>query len=507
MRKGIATSLILVLACPVATAFEVEFATPATIEGASTVSGTQWLALRLPAGAEVQLAMQGAGRVVETNVTYHATVTTPATFFESPPFDTSSSFALVQQKVTLRAAPGGATLAIAHEGMIATQGRMVVAPLETARGTASLVDEGGARPVWSSWSKENGAGVALQGPKIGIQLRDLPVDAVEWFNMDVACSAAGDCPSGGGPYQIDVAFAGTTASSTSHVFERLEAPALLTAHLPSVAMAVGGATLDVSVDGRVHLPVAAGTTCPDCPPLQDQTLALSGEISLTQVRHSGDGFVATVDGRFDSARIDETWVSPESLRGASAMAVAVVGAGLLLKLGLAPLFTRLSKQEALEHPKRQSIFAYVQEHPGANFREVARSTGIAAGTVRHHLTVLERAGHLVERQHLGTVRLFENHGKFDHNWADVVFLREPPLAQVHDWLKEHVGSPQKSVLEAFEKQGWSRSTTQHRLARLVEGGLVSIRLQGRLKIYSVVERVAFKATLASPAMPGMLPLA
>lgn len=140
--------------------------------------------------------------------------------------------------------------------------------------------------------------------------------------------------------------------------------------------------------------------------------------------------------------------------------------------------------ETLLHPRRQAIYEYVQRNPGASFREVARNTGLASGTVRHHLTVLERAGGLVEHPHQGTVRLFENHGKFDDNWADVVLLREPALAQLHAWMQANPHCPQKDALEAMERLGWSRSTTQHRLVRLAEGGLITIRLQGRLKIYS-----------------------
>ena len=147
-------------------------------------------------------------------------------------------------------------------------------------------------------------------------------------------------------------------------------------------------------------------------------------------------------------------------------------------------FTKLGKEEALEHPRRKVIFEYIRQHPGANFREVARNTGIASGTVRHHLNVLERSGQIVEHPHGSTVRLFENHGKFNDNWSDVVLLREPALGVVHAWLKANPASPQKAVLEAMEAHGWSRSTTQHRLARLVNGGLATIRLQGRLKIYS-----------------------
>ena len=136
-----------------------------------------------------------------------------------------------------------------------------------------------------------------------------------------------------------------------------------------------------------------------------------------------------------------------------------------------------------EHPRRTRIFAYIQSHPGATFREVARATAVAMGTARHHLSVLKRRGAIMERGHRGTTRFFENHGKFEVSWPFVVLLREAPLRRLHDWLAAHPGAPQKEVLEAMEGIGWSRSTTQHRLQRLVDGGVLELRPQGRLKVY------------------------
>lgn len=212
---------------------------------------------------------------------------------------------------------------------------------------------------------------------------------------------------------------------------------------------------------------------------------------------------ATIDGQFTSAKLDEGSIVPSLLTGSlvtGAAAAAAASAAFILKILLAPLFTRLTKDQALEHPRRKQIFEYIQQHPGANFREVARNTNIAAGTVRHHLNVLERSELVVEHAHGSTVRLFENHGRFQHNWSDLVLLREPALGKLHEWLKAHPNSPQKAVLEGMEAEQWSRSTTQHRLSRLVDGGVVAIRLQGRLKMYSVIDRSA----APPPRPPGLL---
>lgn len=321
---------------------------------------------------------------------------------------------------------------------------------------------------------------------------------VEWFGMDVTCEGPLKfCPSGGGMSSLRVGQGQTFTGIDSYTFESVAAPVSLSGALQPTFVLVGGSVLDASVIGSIKLPLATAVDCSQCAPVSRQTLFAEGQFTFSDIVTQDDGFSANLDGDIYAARINEEWVSPEQLGFFGTAAAATAGIALIIKFLLAPLFTRLSKSQALEHPRRKAIYEYVAQYPGANFREVARGTGIATGTVRHHLTILERSGHLVERAHNGTVRLFENHGKFDHNWSDLVLLREPPLQAVHDWLKAHPQSPQKDILEALEQVGWSRSTTQHRLVRLVEGGLVSIRLQGRLKIYSVVERIAPKPTLAS----------
>jgi len=217
----------------------------------------------------------------------------------------------------------------------------------------------------------------------------------------------------------------------------------------------------------------------------NKTLSVQGHVVLTDLSHDDRGKLsARLGGDIQAARLDEQALDP-SLLGKTVSATVGVSLIILgLKVVATALFTRL-KSDPLEHPRRRRIFEYIQAHPGATFREVARGAEIATGTTRHHLTILKRHGTIMEKPHGSTTRFFENHGKFEANWADVVLLREPPLKLLHDWLALHPEVPQKDVLEAMAVHGWSRSTTQHRLQRLVEGGVADLRLQGRLKIYKV----------------------
>jgi len=156
----------------------------------------------------------------------------------------------------------------------------------------------------------------------------------------------------------------------------------------------------------------------------------------------------------------------------------------LLKLVAWPLFTRLGGPEALEQPNRRALHALIVADPGINFRELSRRSGIAAGTVRHHLTMLARAGLVVEKG-FGATRRFFPVGRADGAWEHVVLMREPGLRELHGWIEAHGGAAQSAILDAMAAQGWSRSTTQHRLQRLAESGSLHVRWQGRFKRYWV----------------------
>lgn len=323
---------------------------------------------------------------------------------------------------------------------------------------------------------------------------------LEVHGISMACQAAQACPEGNDRKER---FSEGGIEGRQLSFHRFETSggSLSITGVAAVIMG-GGSLVDAIVTGTSRLPLAS---CVECPMLDQQTLTVDGKLTLRSIRSNGDGrFSATLEGKISSARIDETSIDPAVLWSNRGMASAAVGLGAIaiLKFLLAPFFTRLTKEKALEHPRRKIIFDYIRDHPGANFREIARNTGIAAGTVRHHLNVLGRSDIVVEHQHGSTVRLFENQAKFNDNWADLVLLREPPLGQLHAWLKGHPASPQKAVLEGMDAVGWSRSTTQHRLARLVDGGLATIRLQGRLKIYSIVDRARPPAEKSSSALPS-----
>lgn len=501
MRYTIAITLALLAAPSAQAQLQLEFVEPANLMGEGRVTAVSWAAIFIEEGHDMVLTLPATAKAVSTNLTT-LRVATPSSFTELPASRETSEVIVQPGSIRLIARQGGATLAVHANGPVRFQGNNELVTLGPEGVKGPLI--GTAARGWSGWATLSTQGVATKSTgNQELHLDGLSVSAVEWFNMEVQCTMT-YCPLGGGSSWTGANTQGFVVGTSVHHFERLEGNAILDAHWPRALSVLAASSLAVDMSGEIHLPLVAGSTCESCPPMEGQALRVAGNLSLRDLRPSEKGFSGTLSGDFESVRLDESWISPSELGAASLVAVAGVSIIVIIKLLLLPLFTRLTKTEALEHPKRQRIFAYIQEHPGANFREVSRQTEIAAGTVRHHLTVLERAGHIVEHPHQGTIRLFENHGKFDANWVDAVLLREPPLAKLHAWIQEHPGSAQKDVLEAMEQAGWSRSTTQHRLARLVSGGVVSLRLQGRLKIYGLPAPVPKAAGLQwRPAQPAL----
>lgn len=464
------------------------FAEGAVLDGDLRLATADWILVRMPAGSVVTVEVLEDGLLVETSEYYLGKTDTPVAGFGSIPHRSNDSRYIPSMTIELGAKSNASTLALRGNQMWLNQTMSAsVHALEAGEDVRTTIQAGPfSERGFSSEMSEVPFGPMFMGAG-PTQIAGLTwaVHAVEWFDMDVSCSAVYQCPDGGGYSASRFGAQGTSTGYDEYRFDKILAPAIVSLESDFSRMALGSSIFDLSVRGIVELPYASLEECDQCPLISGQNLHLSGEILLRGIQVSQGRMAATLTGNLTSARVDETWVDPQTLGKFGTAAATAVGIGLVIKLLALPLFTRLAKAKALEHPNRKVIFEYVQQHPGANFREVARKTNIPAGTVRHHLTVLQRSGHLVEHAHKGTVRLFENHGKFDHNWSTLVFLREPLLAQLHAWIEQHPQSAQKAILEGMEQQGWNRSTTQHRLTRLVQGGLLTVRLQGRLKLYSV----------------------
>jgi DNA-binding transcriptional ArsR family regulator len=317
-----------------------------------------------------------------------------------------------------------------------------------------------------------------------VQFLSTSVRSFTWTGGDISCEGASPCPNFTKIQEQNI-------NSNGHFSEivhfEIEMPNVVEVIATQANLHARGEDLSISGEMAARLPRSSGDDCLTIGCDGEQTLRLDGFFHISSIKRIDDRTLqGTIHGDVATLILDETPIDPSLLwtvkaaTTAGAMAVAIA---ILAKLGVFGLFTRISGDEALEHPRRKIIYGYITSHPGATFREIVRNTKIPAGTTRHHLNVMRRSSLVVEKPHKATLRFFENHGKFDASWDTVVMLREAPLNELHAWLTEHPSSPQKDIIAAMEAKGHSRGTTQHRLIRLVDARLVTFRPQGRLKLY------------------------
>lgn len=172
---------------------------------------------------------------------------------------------------------------------------------------------------------------------------------------------------------------------------------------------------------------------------------------------------------------DSVWEFP------SAAAVAGIGAGGLLfgsavagwpalKGGLlAPLFSRVHRQEALDHPLRRRLQDVINQNAGIHLQGLVDALGEPRSTVLHHLRTLERTG-LVQAEHSAHYTCY-----FSKDRAARLSVRAAPVVKAEgarSLLDAIAASPGVSVKDAAARAGLSLSTAYYHARRLRDAGLV-----------------------------------
>lgn len=335
------------------------------------------------------------------------------------------------------------------------------------------------------------------GQSMAVAVEATSLTLVEWHHGVVNCTSQ-SCPPGGQRSSTDASspLQGMVIDSSEHV-NLATTTGSFAGQSNALTLVFGGPGLNVAVDGGVRLPqVETASLCPACD--SNQTLRLYGKLELAHLRPIGNARMgATVSGDVSKALVDEVAIPAIGFSAKDAALVATGAAATLIVAKISfSLFLARNKSEKPDPPNRRRVFDYVAGHPGATYREIVRETGLANGTTQHHVSVLVQSKRIVERP-LGQSKRYFAELKAD--WLSVALLRDQPLKDLHDWIQLHPRSTQGELLQAMERDDWSRSTTQHRLARLVREGLVECYAEGRYKRYLAVHAV-HELQAVSPAV-------
>ena len=86
---------------------------------------------------------------------------------------------------------------------------------------------------------------------------------------------------------------------------------------------------------------------------------------------------------------------------AAVILLAVAGLGVFVESPptfLWPLYSRLRGKDILGLQSRREVLAYLEQHPGAHFRELLRSLPLGSGNLYYHLAVLQREGLVITKR-------------------------------------------------------------------------------------------------------------
>ncbi|HEX9817041.1 MAG TPA: winged helix-turn-helix transcriptional regulator, partial [Candidatus Thermoplasmatota archaeon] len=140
-----------------------------------------------------------------------------------------------------------------------------------------------------------------------------------------------------------------------------------------------------------------------------------------------------------------------------------------------PLFSRLDRDSAVDHPRRQELLAAVEASPGISLNELGRRTEIPKGALTHHLRVLERLGLLTSRRERIWTRFFPPHHV--RRKIAIVTTRQEDVTQL---LSREPGLSQTDLATRL---GLQRKAAQYHLDRLEQAGVVRSDRNGRRTLY------------------------
>lgn len=165
---------------------------------------------------------------------------------------------------------------------------------------------------------------------------------------------------------------------------------------------------------------------------------------------------------------------------------------------LALLYTRIAKENLLDHERRDALLQGIRDHPGSAVADLVRLTGVPRNTTVYHLARLEREG-LVSSMREGRTRLYFAPGAL-HTRANseaLAALRHDTARAIAVQIGREPGLDQNSLCQRF---GLAPSLAHWHADRLVASGVVEKRREGRrVRYYPGAAFSLVTATVIAPA--------
>jgi len=149
------------------------------------------------------------------------------------------------------------------------------------------------------------------------------------------------------------------------------------------------------------------------------------------------------------------------------------GKYFLFRLFLVPLYTKLKKEDVLDHFVRGQIFGLIRLQPGAHYNFIKQKLDLKNGVLSYHLSTLEREGYILSEMDGIYKRFYPNHVKFEVDYP--IFLSKIQ-ERIVDFIKSKPGLTQKEVATEL---GLSTSTANDNILVLSQARILELKRDGK----------------------------
>lgn len=149
--------------------------------------------------------------------------------------------------------------------------------------------------------------------------------------------------------------------------------------------------------------------------------------------------------------------------------------------------------------RKLKLTEIIEKNPGLNFRGLMRLTGLKNGVLSHHLNDLEKNGSVNAIRGPRQSRYYPKHISAKEAVVIKALRRETPK-QIIQSLILNENLEFKEIVNYAKK---SRSTVSLYLSQLVEAEILKVRLDNRLKKFSLKEKETVDR-LIEDYVPGVL---
>lgn len=213
-----------------------------------------------------------------------------------------------------------------------------------------------------------------------------------------------------------------------------------------------------------------------------------------------------------TAMSQSAWVGTVAVGATAASAAGHFGLWNLLRrfgwigAGL-PLFSRIEKDDLLDHPLRSEIYDVIKASPGIHISQLARTVDAGWGTTIHHLRKLKENDMVAVRMVNNQKCYFINGGGTGRDtWGAISHLKNETARRIAEFVYAH---PLIAVTDVSKRLGVSASLVSHHVAKLTRAGVLEKVRDGRfirLAVTKAASTTMFPAQ-TSVAQPAEQPLA